>query len=107
MTAPTSAREGLAVERIGLARLRSRCERAVRRARRDGGEVLVGVTVPLPSTVDPSAVAFASRRAGEPWFCFEQPDRDRAALAALGCARRLRAPATSPDRDGRFGRVAA
>ena len=40
--------------------------------------------------VDPSAVAFASRRAGEPWFCFEQPDRDRAALAALGPRRALR-----------------
>jgi hypothetical protein len=64
MTAPTSARNGLAVERIGFARLRSRCERAVRHARREGHEVLVGVTVPLPSTIDPSAVAFASRRVG-------------------------------------------
>ena len=40
--------------------------------------------------VDPSAVVFASRRAGEPWFCFEQPDRDGAALAALGCVRAIR-----------------
>ena len=104
MTAPTRARDGLPVERIGLARLRSRCKRAVRRARREGREVLVGVTVPLPSTVDPSAVAFASRRAGEPWFCFEQPDRDRAALAALGCVQRL---TTSSNGDGRFAGVAA
>ena len=69
--------------------LRDRCERAVRRARRSGGEVLAAVTIPVAPTVDPSAVAFASRRAGEPWFCFEQPDRGGAALAALGCVKRL------------------
>jgi len=68
--------------------LRERCERAVRRARRTGREVLAAVTVPLAGA-DPSAIAFASRRAGEPWFCFEQPDRGGAALAALGCVRRL------------------
>ncbi|HWM10391.1 MAG TPA: hypothetical protein VNO82_13650, partial [Solirubrobacteraceae bacterium] len=78
-----------------------RCERAVRRARRSGREVLAAITVALPGA-DPSAVAFASRRAGEPWFCFEQPDRGGAALAALGCVRRLdgRGP-------GRFERSAA
>jgi isochorismate synthase len=63
----------------------------VRRARRSGREVLAAVTVPVAPTVDPSAVVFASRRAGEPWFCFEQPDRAGAALAALGCVRRLEA----------------
>jgi salicylate biosynthesis isochorismate synthase/menaquinone-specific isochorismate synthase len=31
----------------------------------------------------------ASRRPGEPWFCFEQPNRDRFALGALGCVRAL------------------
>jgi salicylate biosynthesis isochorismate synthase/menaquinone-specific isochorismate synthase len=79
----------IATRQIASAALLERCERAVRRARRSGGEVLAAVTVPLAPTVDPSAVAFASRRPGEPWFCFEQPDRDGAALAALGCARRL------------------
>jgi salicylate biosynthesis isochorismate synthase/menaquinone-specific isochorismate synthase len=69
--------------------LLERCERAVRRARRSGGEVLTAVTVPVAPTVDPSAVAFASRRDGEPWFCFEQPDRGGAALATLGCVKRL------------------
>jgi salicylate biosynthesis isochorismate synthase/menaquinone-specific isochorismate synthase len=69
--------------------LRERCERAVRRARRDGGQVLAAVTVPVAPTVDPSAVAFTSRRTGEPWFCFEQPDRGGAALAALGCVKHL------------------
>jgi isochorismate synthase len=74
---------------LDLGLLRERCTRAVRRARRTGGEVLAAITVPVASTVDPSAVAFASRRGDEPWFCFEQPDRGRAALAALGCVRRL------------------
>jgi salicylate biosynthesis isochorismate synthase/menaquinone-specific isochorismate synthase len=34
--------------------------------------------------VDPCAVVCASRRAGEPWFVFEQPDRGGAAIAGLG-----------------------
>jgi salicylate biosynthesis isochorismate synthase/menaquinone-specific isochorismate synthase len=72
----------------------------VRRARRLGRPVLVAVT--RRAEGDPSAVVFASRRAGEDWFCFEQPDRDGAALAALGTVARL--TASGP---GRFGRVAA
>jgi salicylate biosynthesis isochorismate synthase/menaquinone-specific isochorismate synthase len=38
----------------------------------------------LPGEVDPAAVVCASRREGEPWFVFEQPDRDASALAGLG-----------------------
>ena len=45
---------------------------------------------------------FASRPAGEDWFCFEQPDRDGSALAALGTVARLTASGTQ-----RFERVAA
>src|SRR4051794_8749849 len=80
-------------ERAGLPRerVRARLERAVERARRGDGEVLVGVTLRLAPGTDPSAIAFASRRPGEPWFCFEQPDRGGAALAALGCAHAIRA----------------
>jgi isochorismate synthase len=52
--------------------------------------------------VDPSAVVFASRAAGEDWFCFEQPDRDGSALAALGTVTRLQAGGAN-----RFERVAA
>jgi salicylate biosynthesis isochorismate synthase/menaquinone-specific isochorismate synthase len=58
--------------------------------------VLTAITVPLAAGSDPSAIVFASRRAGEPWFCFEQPDRDGAALATLGSVRSIRA--SGPDR---------
>ncbi|MEA2359416.1 MAG: menaquinone-specific isochorismate synthase [Solirubrobacteraceae bacterium] len=82
-------------------RLRARATEGVRRARRSG-HCLVAITVALPAGADPTAIAVASRRASEDWFCFEQPDRARFALAALGCVAELE------DRgDGRFGRVAA
>jgi salicylate biosynthesis isochorismate synthase/menaquinone-specific isochorismate synthase len=64
--------------------------------------VIVSVTAPLPAAIDPVALAAASRRSGEPWFCLEQPDRERSALAALGSVRALEAQ--GPDR---FGAVAA
>jgi menaquinone-specific isochorismate synthase len=65
-------------------RLEARLKLAVKRARRSGRETLATLTLALPAEVDPSAVVCASRRPGEPWFCFEQPERGRAALAALG-----------------------
>ncbi|HEX4805678.1 MAG TPA: isochorismate synthase, partial [Conexibacter sp.] len=68
----------------------------VKRARRSGREVLVAHTAQVAADVDPSAVAIASRVAGEPWFCFEQPDRDGAALAALGCVRSIEYPPRGP-----------
>ncbi len=43
----------------------------------------------------------ASRRPDEPWFCFEQPDRDGAAVAALG-----RVLALEADGEDRFAQVA-
>jgi hypothetical protein len=90
VTAPAPIREhGLALYGAARAELLLRCERAVRRARRAGGGVLAGLTVRVGSGVDPSAVVFASRRTGDEWFCLEQPDRDGAALAALGCATAL------------------
>ena len=39
---------------------------------------------------------YASRVGDEPWFCFEQPDRERIALATLGAVRTLEA--AGPDR---------
>jgi isochorismate synthase len=72
-------------------RLAARLALAVRRARRGGREVLATITLPLADDVDPSAVVCASRRASERWFVFEQPDRGRMALAALGAATSLQA----------------
>src|SRR3954453_1514515 len=88
--------------KVDAAALKTRAERAVRRARRAGRPVLLGFTTRVGSEVDPSAVVFSSRAAGEDWFCFEQPDRDGAALAALGTVTRL----TGSGAD-RFRRVAA
>ena len=51
--------------------------------------MLLGSTTRVADDVDPSAVVFASRAAREDWFCFEQPDRDGSALAALGTVARL------------------
>jgi isochorismate synthase len=64
---------------------------ALRRVRRTGGTVLVSVTSEAASAADPVAVVAASRRGGEPWFCFEQSDRDGYAVAGLGCVRQLTA----------------
>jgi isochorismate synthase len=81
--------------------LGARAVEAVRRARR-GGECLLAITVATSPDADPTAIAVASRRPGEDWFCFEHPDRDRFALAGVGRA------ATLDERgEGRFGRVAA
>jgi salicylate biosynthesis isochorismate synthase len=89
--ASTRAGGPLSLPAAQRATLLARCRRAVQRARRGSGEALAAVTLRVAPGTDPSAVAFASRREGEPWFCFEQPDRDGAALAALGCARAIRA----------------
>jgi salicylate biosynthesis isochorismate synthase len=77
-------------------RLRARLQLAVKRARRGGHPTLATLTLELPGGVDPSAVACASRRPGEPWFLFEQPERNRAALATLGQVAALRA--SGPER---------
>jgi len=60
-----------------------------------GGRKLVSVTVEA-DVADPSAVAFASRLAADRWFCWEEPDRDGFALAALGSA--YEAISRGPDR---------
>jgi salicylate biosynthesis isochorismate synthase len=82
-------------------RLAARLELAVRRARRAGSGVLASMSLAVAQDVDPSAVVCASRRAGEPWFVFEQPDRGRAALAGMGQAACLQASGAQ-----RFGEVA-
>jgi salicylate biosynthesis isochorismate synthase len=77
-------------------RLSARLALAVRRSRRSGGEVLATISVALAADVDPSAVVCASRRPGERWLVFEQPDRGRAAVAGLGEVRSLHA--SGPER---------
>jgi len=72
-------------------RLAARLALAVTRARRSGGEVLATLSLALEEDVDPSAVVCASRREDDRWFVFEQPDRGRRALAALGEATSVQA----------------
>ncbi len=84
-----------------LGRLQDRARVALRRARASGSPRLLSLTSRAPAGADPTAVVGASRRAGEPWFCFEQPDRAGAAVAALGCVHTMEG--SGP---GRFGAVA-
>jgi salicylate biosynthesis isochorismate synthase/menaquinone-specific isochorismate synthase len=50
---------------------------------------VASVTARVDASVDPTALVCASRRPGEPWFCFEQPERDGSAIAALGQVRAI------------------
>jgi isochorismate synthase len=95
-TSLTQSRHPFALGEEDRERLLARLRLAVKRARRGGGEILATISVPLPADVDPSAVVCASRRAGEQWFVFEQPDRGRAALATLGEVAHM--SASGPDR---------
>jgi len=80
------------VEHAGLPEgLHHRLRAALLRARSQGRAILASASVPLPAPADPTAVVCASRQPGEAWFCFEQPDRDGIAVAALGCVRALEA----------------
>lgn len=118
MTSVLTASGGFALSAADRLRLERHAKEALRRARRHR-EALAAITVALPRGVDPSAVVSAARRAagaqepaaaldrparssaagaaaGEAWFLFEQPDRERAALAALGTAVALES--SGPDR---------
>jgi isochorismate synthase len=87
----TGARSPFALTQAERERLAALLELAVARARRSGSETLATLALELPADIDPSAVVCASRRAGEPWFVFEQPDRGHAALAGLGAATTMQA----------------
>ena len=104
---PTSGRGTASAGLFGVdpafhTRLRERLVQAVRRARDSGRSVLAATTVPAGERLDPAAIAWASRRAGERWFCLEQPERDGFALAALGAVHTLES--RGPDR---FAEIAA
>ena len=66
--------------------LAANVEEALRRATAHGRSVVASTTVELGAGIDPVATVFASRRAEERWFAWEQPDRDGFALGALGAA---------------------
>ena len=103
MSGEVAARDAFALGAGERAVLRKRLEQAVRRARRRRSEgVLAALTMPVARDVDPSAVALLCRRAGEPWFCTEQPERERSAIAGLGSAVALEARGP-----GRFDELAA
>ncbi len=83
-----------------LQRLESKLTAGLRRSRVSGVPVLVSLTARCPAAADPVAVVAGSRRQAQHWFCFEQPNRDGYAVAALGCARELTA-----NGEGRFREV--
>jgi menaquinone-specific isochorismate synthase len=97
----TRARPPFALSDAEAERLTARLALAVTRARRSGRGTLATISIALGADVDPAEVACASRRCGEPWFLFEQPDRGGAALAGLGEAVALCASGS-----GRFADVA-
>ena len=66
----------------GRANLEVLLDEALKEASGRGRQTVVSVTVPFECE-DPIATVFASRLAGEPFFCWEQPDRDLR-IAALG-----------------------
>ena len=101
MAFPTAASDGFALSTADRERLERRVGEALARARRHG-EALAAITVPVDPADDPAAVVAASRRAGEPWFVLEQPERGGAVIAALGAVARLEA--SGP---GRFAEIAA
>jgi salicylate biosynthesis isochorismate synthase/menaquinone-specific isochorismate synthase len=104
MTTATLPASGLALDPAATVRLARHVDAALARARAGGagGRALAAVTVRLPPGADPTAVAFASRRPGEPLFCFEQPASGAArALAGLGAAVRIEERGA-----GRFARAA-
>ena len=110
MSVLTHQRSPFVLSAADRQRLARRLEAALKRARHGrSGAVLASVTVPLPRDVDPTAVVVASRRAGEDWFVFEQPDRDGSALATLGCVTALEAhgPARFDEVAARWRRLSA
>ena len=64
--------------------LAERTAEAVRRSGLSGRPVLASVSVELSGDRDVAACTFAGRRADEPWFVWEQPERDGFAIGALG-----------------------
>jgi salicylate biosynthesis isochorismate synthase/menaquinone-specific isochorismate synthase len=79
-----------------LRALERRTARALTEARRDGAVAFAAVTTAIAPDTDLSAAVLASRRAEDRFSCFEQPERQGFALAALGQAAVVEA--SGPDR---------
>ena len=60
-------------------------ERLAERAARGSSRRLISVTTEI-GAIDPAAAAFASRRADDRWFCWEEPDRGSFAIGGIGSA---------------------
>ena len=91
-----------ALDEAAVATLGERVRRALVLARRGGGLGVASVTVAVPAELDPSAAVLAARRAGDRFFCFEQPDRDGYAVCGLGTV-----AVVSARGEGRFESVVA
>jgi isochorismate synthase len=98
------AREGgeFALEAAGEERLRELVTGALRHVRREGGQAVAAITVPIQPELDLSAAVLTARRADDRFACLEQPERDGFVLATLGQAAVLEAAGAS-----RFAEVAA
>ena len=96
------APQGLSLPLEAARRFERHVARAVNLARRDGEATVASVTVPVPAQLDLSAMVLAARRAGERFFCLEQPDRDGHAVCGLGSATTVEAGGP-----GRFAETAA
>jgi isochorismate synthase len=71
------------------AELHERVREAVDRARRLQNPVLASASIELETQLDVAACVFGNRGAGERYFVWEQPERDRFALGCLGSARAI------------------
>jgi salicylate biosynthesis isochorismate synthase/menaquinone-specific isochorismate synthase len=97
---------GAAVADEALGALRARVKEALWRAARAGRPVVASLTIELDPDLDVGSCVFATRAAEERYFVWEQPDRARFAIGALGAAWTIDA-AGSADRFGAASAEAA
>jgi isochorismate synthase len=81
-----TAEIGAALSESILAGLRARAKQAVWEATRSGRPVVASFCVELDAGIDVASCVFGSRGAEERYFVWEQPDRGRFAIGALGSA---------------------
>jgi isochorismate synthase len=90
----------MAKSSIAVDEVRSTIAATIERAAEDGRRTLASATVEI-EPLDPAGAVFASRLATDRWFCWEHPDDEGFALAALGSAHEIVSRGA-----GRFGDVA-